>query len=216
MGGERKAAKRGRPVRVEGEKDTKERILEAAIDLFAERGYDGGSVRQIAAAVGVTEAAVYRHFASKESILEEILASAERGVFTPLPVEAELGAGGGGSVFRGLLARLPRIVAAHPEIVKIMRIMLAEMQRNPRVEGFYRRQFVERADDHLEALFRRCIEKGAIRDCDPRALARVFNAFRAEWAFNAFILDYPEPPKVEELERDLEAPIAFFESLLAP
>jgi len=213
---ERKAARRGRPVRLEGEKATKDRILEAAIELFAERGYEGCSMRQIAAAVGVTEGAVYRHYPSKESILEAVLAFAERSVYRPLPVEGDLGAGEGGSIFRGLLAALPRLIAGDPSIVKVMRIVFFEMRRDRRIKEFYQREFVRRADEHMEALFRRCIEAGTIRDCDPAALARVFNAFRAEWAINEFIVERDERRDAEDLERDLEAPIAFFESLLVP
>ncbi len=43
-------------------------ILDAAMDVFGERGYDGGSMREIASRVGVTEPALYRHFPSKEAI----------------------------------------------------------------------------------------------------------------------------------------------------
>ncbi len=48
---------------------TRERILDVALDLFTEHGYDGTSLRQIAERLGVTKAALYYHFASKEDIL---------------------------------------------------------------------------------------------------------------------------------------------------
>ncbi|RYD05953.1 hypothetical protein N752_06825 [Desulforamulus aquiferis] len=43
-------------------------ILKASIDLFADRGYDAVSVRDIAKAAGVTEAALYKHFNGKEAM----------------------------------------------------------------------------------------------------------------------------------------------------
>lgn len=43
-------------------------ILDAALEVFAERGYDAGSMREIAARVGVSEPALYRHFPGKEAI----------------------------------------------------------------------------------------------------------------------------------------------------
>jgi len=43
-------------------------ILDAALAVFAEKGYAGGSMREIAARVGFTEPALYRHFASKEAL----------------------------------------------------------------------------------------------------------------------------------------------------
>ncbi len=49
--------------------DTKQRILDVALDLFTEQGYDGTSLREIAEQLGVTKAAIYYHFESKEDIL---------------------------------------------------------------------------------------------------------------------------------------------------
>jgi AcrR family transcriptional regulator len=48
---------------------TRERILDAALDLFIEKGFDKTSLREIAEQLGVTKAALYYHFASKEDIL---------------------------------------------------------------------------------------------------------------------------------------------------
>lgn len=48
--------------------DTRARIEAAALKLFAAKGVDGTSMRDIAGAVGVTEGALYRHFASKDDL----------------------------------------------------------------------------------------------------------------------------------------------------
>ena len=48
---------------------TRERILDVALDLFIEKGFDKTSLREIAEQLGVTKAALYYHFASKEDIL---------------------------------------------------------------------------------------------------------------------------------------------------
>jgi AcrR family transcriptional regulator len=53
----------------EGEKNTRERILDIALDLFTEQGYDKTSLREIAERLGFSKAAVYYHFASKGDIL---------------------------------------------------------------------------------------------------------------------------------------------------
>jgi AcrR family transcriptional regulator len=49
--------------------NTRDRILDVALDLFIEQGFDGTSLRQIAEPLGITKAALYYHFASKEEIL---------------------------------------------------------------------------------------------------------------------------------------------------
>ncbi len=55
--------------------ETRARIEREALRLFALKGVDGTSMRDLAAAVGVAEAALYRHFPSKEAIGREIFAS---------------------------------------------------------------------------------------------------------------------------------------------
>jgi AcrR family transcriptional regulator len=54
-------------------KDTRERILETALDLFIEQGYEKTSLREIAERIGVTKPALYYHFSSKEKILETLV-----------------------------------------------------------------------------------------------------------------------------------------------
>ena len=53
--------------------DTKERILETALELFARSGYMGTSMSDIAGQLGITKAALYRHYASKSEILDSIV-----------------------------------------------------------------------------------------------------------------------------------------------
>ena len=69
----RSAATAGRPPADAGrhpdEGDTRERILDVALDLFIEHGYDKTTLRQIAEPLGFTQAAIYYHFAAKEDIL---------------------------------------------------------------------------------------------------------------------------------------------------
>ncbi|MEE1771611.1 TetR family transcriptional regulator [Streptomyces sp. JV185] len=53
---------------------TRRRLLEAARDLFAERGYEGATVRSIAARAGVNQALLFRYFGSKRGLLTEVVA----------------------------------------------------------------------------------------------------------------------------------------------
>ena len=52
---------------------TKECILETALELFAEKGYLGTSMRDIAQRLGITKGALYKHYASKQDILDSIV-----------------------------------------------------------------------------------------------------------------------------------------------
>ena len=58
--------------------DTKERILQTALRLFAKDGYEAVSVSDIASELGMTKSALYRHFVNKRDIFENIVARMER------------------------------------------------------------------------------------------------------------------------------------------
>lgn len=55
------------------DKNTKSRILEEALKLFSQSGYMGTSMNDIAARLGVTKAALYKHYQSKQEILDSII-----------------------------------------------------------------------------------------------------------------------------------------------
>src|SRR3954462_14650083 len=59
---------RARLSRAEQQKQTRQRIVEAAAQLFEDRGFHATSVDQVAAAAGYTKGAVYSNFASKEDL----------------------------------------------------------------------------------------------------------------------------------------------------
>src|SRR5580693_8608605 len=63
--------------------ERRRQLIEVAIDLFSKKGFGGTTTREIAAAAGVTEAIIFRHFATKQDLYTAILdyksASAEAG-----------------------------------------------------------------------------------------------------------------------------------------
>ncbi len=61
------------PARVDGQ-TVPERLVEVALELFAEKGFERTSVQDVVAAAGVTKGAMYHYFASKDDLLAEIYA----------------------------------------------------------------------------------------------------------------------------------------------
>ena len=53
--------------------ETRQRILDVAVDLFIEQGYAGTSVRDISERLGMTKGSLYYHFASKEDVLNALV-----------------------------------------------------------------------------------------------------------------------------------------------
>ena len=74
--------------------ETRERILDAALRVFAERGYDGASVTQICEQAGVSKGALYHHYPTKQTVflalLEHWLTSVDAGLETLRKGQADI------------------------------------------------------------------------------------------------------------------------------
>ena len=57
--------------------NTKEMILEEALKQFSRKGYDGTSMSDIAEPLGISKAALYKHYKSKQEIFEKIIEESE-------------------------------------------------------------------------------------------------------------------------------------------
>jgi AcrR family transcriptional regulator len=79
--------RRGRPPKADAG-DTKGDLLRAALALFAAKGYEGTSVREIARSVGLSESVLYAHFDSKRAIFDAVLA--QLGPFSAVTVLEDL------------------------------------------------------------------------------------------------------------------------------
>ncbi len=71
------------PARRRSAQSTRDRIVRAAIDLFTTQGYHGTTTPQIAAVAGVAEGSIYRHFESKQGLLNELYRAALRLLLAP-------------------------------------------------------------------------------------------------------------------------------------
>lgn len=208
-----KVKKIGRPVKVSGEKATRDKIFDAAVDLFAQRGYDGVSIRDIATAAGITEGAVYRHFSSKEAILDAIFTFVESRIYPSAP-EASLDAMIDVLPFREILESMPRAMLADTDLTRVTRVMVAEMHHNKKIRAYVQRELFERPVDETEQLFRKLMEKEKIKPCDPRALSTVFISYLVFWYFQTFIFNYGAPRDPDYLEKTAKAQISLFVDLV--
>lgn len=92
---------------------TRRRVLETALELFAERGYAATSIRDLAVHLGITKAALYYHFASKEELLHELTRPFVDGLD-----ECAAAAEGKGRDLEGLIRRLVDLFAEHRPVMQ--------------------------------------------------------------------------------------------------
>lgn len=183
-------------------KDTKERILTAALEMFAQNGYAGTNLRELAASLGMGKSSLYRHFASKEEIWNTLLdamiayygerfGSPEH--LPPAPESPE-----------GLVAMTMRMVdfTVHDEKIVLTRKVLAiEQFRDERARELASRHFLTGLTEMFTPIFAAMMDKGLLRREDPRMLAFAYTA-----PISALIhLCDREPEKTEEAMAQIEA-----------
>ena len=92
-------------------------IVRAASMLFSTEGYEGASLRSIAARVGITHPALLHHFASKEELLAAVLEEQDSQERQDLPESTVL-------TLDGLAAALAGLIARHQEVPHLMRLLV--------------------------------------------------------------------------------------------
>jgi AcrR family transcriptional regulator len=130
-------------------------IIEATLDLFAEKGFEGVCVELVAARAGVGKATIYRRWPNKE----ELLLAAFSSLKSPYPEPK------GVSVRDDLLAMV-RVMCADksdPRKARRYALLLGEGDKYPRLMARYKETVVEPRCDAMRAVIRRGVETGELR-----------------------------------------------------
>lgn len=160
--------------------NTKDRILEAAIDLFAEKGYSDVSVREITRAVGIKESSLYNHFASKQQILDEIFDYLKKqfdAMTMPEAAVAEMISGLTPDSFIQMSLKSFETFLGNPMFVKIWRILSIERFTNPRARELFNRHFMDEPMQYQAKVFQALMDRGEIAVQNPMLLAREFFSY---------------------------------------
>jgi len=155
--------------------NTKQKILETAIELFSQNGYSAVSVREITKHVGIKESALYNHFKTKDDILSTIysifLTELRQKGLPPMEKLDEILKTLTPEQFllRGF-TNFKKSVNS-PLATKMWRILNIEQFRDSRARKIVLEDIYKGTIDFLEAAFQIMIENGAIKPHDPRLLA---------------------------------------------
>ena len=158
-------------------KDTKERILAAALEMFSQKGYAGTNIRELAASLGMGKSSMYRHFSSKEEIwnalLDEMIAyyAARFGSpehLPPVPASPE-------ALVR-MTMRLAELTIRDEKIVKVRKLLTIEQFRDARARELATRHFLTGLTDMFGQLFAGMMDRGLLRRDDPAMLAFAYTA----------------------------------------
>ena len=168
------------------QEDTKQRILDKALELFSAQGYDSVSVGEIAKAVGIKAPSLYNHFPSKQAIFDAIVESTAeqyeadtdrinihvQNVQKDIPVFTDI-------TEDALFEKVRQIFeySLHNEAIsRFRRMMTIEQFRSPELAALYSKRYVERILNYHAGIFRALIASGEICTEDPDALAMMYVA----------------------------------------
>ena len=168
------------------QEDTKQKILDKALELFSTQGYDSVSVGEIARAVGIKAPSLYNHFPSKQAIFDAIVEStaaqyeADTGkidihvqnVTQDIPVFTEITE----DALFGKVRQIFEYSLHNERISRFRRMMTIEQFRSPELAALYSRRYVERILSYHAGIFRALIAAGEIRAENPDALAMMYVA----------------------------------------
>lgn len=187
-------------------RDTRGQIVDAALRLFSERGYARTTVRDIAREVGITDAAIYYHFASKRDLLKALFE--EKGIApalqelerlsTDVPVsEALLG------IARGVMS----LMRASRDFLRLLHVEALSGEPGA-LEEF--QSVGERWEQGLAGLLRNYMEQGRMRVVDADLAARqligmVWSAFEQDLVDHYGPSNYEDGELSEPLQTYIEA-----------
>lgn len=161
-------------VDIQEAKSTRERLLLAAVQLFARQGYSAVTIRDITDAVNLVQASFYTHFDSKEELFNEILDTIERTYmeyYGRLDVALKA-ASGFPDVLECLFAELKSVY--HIFIYYGVSLVSTEQYRNEKASRTFHDVYMRTGIDYITKVFNDCVLKGWVKPFDTQALATFF------------------------------------------
>lgn len=166
--------------------NTKDRILESALDLFSQKGYAAVSVDEIASKVGIKAPSLYNHFGGKRAIFDGIVNYvAERyekgsGDLSVHVGDASKDVGVFGDISADGLCKIVVDMfefSLHDQtIAKFRKMMAIEQFSSSEISAMYNERYFDRLVNYHAALFEKLISAGVIISEDPYTLSLAYTS----------------------------------------
>jgi AcrR family transcriptional regulator len=148
-----------------------EEILDAAMDMFAQRGLAGARVEDIAEAAGVSKGTLYLYFKSKEELFKEAVRSKVRRTLEGLSAAAPPGGDPGDRLDRFITAYWAHL--RRPAFGDLYRLLLAELHQFPELSRFYSDEVSGRIIKLADEIIADGVAKGSFHGVAPAVAARM-------------------------------------------
>ncbi len=165
---------------------TREKILEEALTLFAENGYDGTSVEQIAEKVGIKAPSLYKHFKGKEDILNALIDWAEEHYEESFGSEKQIGElPKCKEEFIYVTMKKISFTMHDPMIRKIRKFLVQEQFRSDRLAEITTRHQLDGIQGMYTKIIEGMMKEGLFKKDDPALLATELTAPAVLWIAKA-------------------------------
>lgn len=168
-----------RPKNADGQR-TRQAILDAALDLFAQKGYFGTSLRDVASLVGVRESALYNYFESKDALFDALIVADQHTKVERLSPIADGPITDGRAVLEQLAISTLESFAA-PRHQQLFRILMSDGIRLAKVGRINLYERLGNGRARLHDIMRRLIREGWLRAADPQVLGIAFSSPLIVW-----------------------------------
>ncbi len=150
-------------------------ILDAALRVFAAKGFAAARMEDIAKAAGVTKGTIYLYYENKEQVFKSLVLELIGGVMSG--VEAHVGTYQGpvSDLLRFVLKNIA-VVMIHSDRIALPKIIIAEAGNFPALAEFWKREVIDRGMAILGKLMRRGIESGEFRALPTDHMVRLLIA----------------------------------------
>ena len=156
---------------------TKQRILDEALTLFAEKGYDGTGVDLIAERVGIKDPSLYKHYKGKEEILNALIDVAEERYEEMFGSEKNIGKiPKDREEFIKVTMERISFTMRDPMIRKIRMLLVQEQFRNERISEATTRHQLDGIQRMFAKIIKGMMDEGIVVKDDPKLLAAELTA----------------------------------------
>ena len=147
-------------------------ILDAAMAVFAEKGFAAARMDDIAGRAGVTKGTLYLYFPSKEELFKSLVRAAIGGTLEQVTAFAAAYDGSARELLISVLRTIGTVLRTSDRIV-LPKIVLAEAGNFPELVRFYRFEIIEKGMELFRGIVARGIARGEFRDVPPEHVARL-------------------------------------------
>jgi AcrR family transcriptional regulator len=196
--------------------NTKQKILDTAINLFAEKDYKSVSIREIASAVGIKGSSIYNHFVSKEDILDAILKYHMEvsnpffeGYFEKSRISYEVENSSLETILSASMLISIKFMEM-PNMVKIFRILSQEQLSNDKIRSFFLNEYIVKPREELEKIFEELIKSDIVKPTDAMQLASEFHSYVIYKFYENYMLRRAVELNFEAMKKDFGNHIKFF------